>query len=176
MAGTGDLLLVEDIHLIRQTCDWASVAFDDTAVAAFFDEQVDAGRNPTQFARIWVHTHPGNCPRPSLTDEETFERVFGGCDWAVMFILARGGQSYARLQFGVGPRAALEIPVSVEYSGEFPGSDQSTWLAEYATCVTDASSAPALRGDLPDHCPGQGYWRGDEYQFADEEADDDFLW
>ena len=41
-----DLLYVEDIRLVRQTCTAVSVAFDDTAVAEFFDDQVDAGRHP----------------------------------------------------------------------------------------------------------------------------------
>jgi proteasome lid subunit RPN8/RPN11 len=86
------------------------VAFDDTAVAEFFDEQVDAGRRPEQFARIWVHTHPGECPWPSGVDERTFADAFGHCDWSVMFILARGGQTYARLQFRAGPGAQVRWP------------------------------------------------------------------
>ena len=38
-----DLLLVEDIQLVRQACSGASVAFDDESVADFFDRQVDPG-------------------------------------------------------------------------------------------------------------------------------------
>src|SRR3954470_13450757 len=38
-----DLLLVEDMQLVRQTCTWVHVEFDDEAVANFFDDQVDAG-------------------------------------------------------------------------------------------------------------------------------------
>ena len=44
-----------------------------------------------------------------MTDEQTFDRVFGKCDWAIMAIIAKGGQSYARLRFGVGPHAEMEI-------------------------------------------------------------------
>ena len=84
-----DLLRVEELHLIRQQSSAVSVAFDDAAVAEFFDQQVDRGLRPEQFARIWIHTHPGDCPLPSLVDEETFARVFGRSDWAVMFIRAR---------------------------------------------------------------------------------------
>ena len=98
-----DLLLVEDVQLVQQVCTGASVAFDDQSVAEFFDQQVDQGRRPEQFGRAWIHTHPGNCPQPSMTDEGTFARVFGRTDWAVMFILARQGQSYGRLRFHVGP-------------------------------------------------------------------------
>jgi hypothetical protein len=109
----------------------ASVAFDDEAVADFFDAQVDAGRTPDRFARIWLHTHPGACPRPSGIDAATFERVFGGCTWAVMFILARGGKSFARLHFNVGPKGGLLMPVHVDYRRPFAGSDRAAWEQEY---------------------------------------------
>ena len=99
ITASDDLLLVHDLRLVRQTCTSVSVAFDDRAVADMFDEQVDLGRRPEQFARIWIHTHPGSSAVPSALDEATFQDVFGRCDWAVMFILARGGATYARLQF-----------------------------------------------------------------------------
>ncbi|MEQ8209467.1 MAG: hypothetical protein RH917_06505, partial [Lacipirellulaceae bacterium] len=131
-----DLLLVEDLVLVEQQADWASVEFKDTAVADFYDSQVDRGRTPEQFARIWIHTHPGDSPRPSGTDEETFARVFGSCNWAVMFILAQEGASYARLQFGVGPGGVVELPVEVDCDCEFPAADFEAWHAEYEACVT----------------------------------------
>ena len=80
------------------------------SVADFFDRQIDLGRRPEQFARIWVHTHPGKSPEPSGTDEATFARVFGRSEWAFMFILARGGQAYARLRYNVGPGADVKLP------------------------------------------------------------------
>ena len=130
-----DLLSIEDVQLVRQVCTGVSVAFDDQAVGDFFDRQVDEGRRPEQFARAWVHTHPGNSPQPSPTDEETFARVFGRTDWAAMFILARGGQSYARLRFHVGPGGDLDLPVGVDYSRPFAASDQAAWQAEYLAAV-----------------------------------------
>jgi hypothetical protein len=57
-----DLLLVEDIELVEQYCTVCSVEFDDDSVADYFDRQVDAGRQPEQFARIWIHTRPGASP------------------------------------------------------------------------------------------------------------------
>lgn len=130
-----DLLYVEDVVLVRQECTGISVAFEDGSVADFFDQQVDEGLQIQQFARLWVHTHPGTCPQPSRTDEETFARVFGKNDWAVMFILAEGGQSYARLQFSVGPGGSLMIPVAVDYSRPFSGSDYGVWEQEYQANV-----------------------------------------
>jgi hypothetical protein len=144
-----DLLLIEDVKLVKQRCDWASVAFDDEAVADFFDREVDAGRVPQQFGRVWVHTHPGRSAAPSGTDEETFSRVFGGCDWSVMLIVAKERATYARLQFGVGPRAAMEIPVEVEYGSEFAGSSQAAWQEEYEACVQPILDvAPVDRRDI----------------------------
>lgn len=132
-----DLLFVEDIVIVRQTVSIVTVTFEDTAVGDFFEQQVDLGRKPEQFARIWVHSHPGNSPMPSMTDEETFLRVFGSCDWSVMCIIAQGGNSFARLRFGVGPGGDMKIPVSVDYSHEFAGSDFKTWQKEYKQHVKE---------------------------------------
>jgi hypothetical protein len=131
ISAADDLLLVEDVQLVRQTCSVGTVAFDDQSVADFFDCQVDAGVALSRCARIWLHTHPGSCPQPSMTDEETFARVFGRCDWAVMFILARGGQTYVRMRFNVGPGGSLTLPVEVDYRRPFQASDQEAWGNEY---------------------------------------------
>ena len=142
ISAADDLLYVEDIQLVRQSCDTASVAFDDQSVADFFDRQVDAGLQPYQAGRIWTHTHPGSSPRPSQTDEETFARVFGHTDWAVMFILASDGQTYARLQFHVGPGGGMLIPVEVDYQHTFQASDHAAWTQEYAANVESGSGRP----------------------------------
>lgn len=126
-----NLLLMEDFVTIKQDVSVASVMFDDESVADFFENQVDAGRKPEQFARVWLHTHPGDSPQPSATDEETFRRVFGQCQWAVMFVLAKGGKSYARLRFCVGPGGQILIPVEVDYSQPFGSSDHDPWETEY---------------------------------------------
>jgi hypothetical protein len=157
ISARGEPLLVDDVHLVQQRCDWASVAFEDAAVADFFDEQVDRGRGPEEFGRIWVHTHPGGSAEPSLTDEETFARVFGNCDWAVMFILAQGGGSYARLRFGVGPGGSIEIPVEVDYEAEFLGSDRRAWEQDYAAQVMPIAPPPTSAvGEAPTGLTGLG--------------------
>ena len=165
-----DLLLVEDVRLVRQVSTGVSVALDDEAVADFFDQQVDRGLRPVQFARIWVHTHPGTWPQPSLTDEKTFHKVFGRTDWAVMFILARGGQSYARLRFHVGPGADIELPVQVDYGRTFAASDHEAWTAEYEASVREPIlPAPQHLGegtdagdlDLPMQSAVEGLWLED---------------
>jgi hypothetical protein len=109
-------LYVTDFVTVKQRCTPVSVAFDDQAVADYFEACADKGIHPSRAARIWCHTHPGESPQPSGTDEETFERVFGQCDWSVMFIMGRTGQTYTRLSFSAGPGAAVLLPVAVDWA------------------------------------------------------------
>jgi len=130
-----DLLLIQEFITVRQEVTCVSVKFDDEAVSQFFDQQVDLGRKPEQFARIWLHSHPGDSCEPSSTDEETFARVFGGCQWAVMAIVAQDDSTYARLSFHIGPGSQILIPTEVDFSGDFGGTDHSAWDAEYEADV-----------------------------------------
>jgi len=139
------------------------VVLDDQAVAEFFDRQVDAGLVPEQFARIWIHTHPAHRAEPSLLDEQTFARVFGRSDWAVMFILARSGASFARLDFHAGPGGALPLAVEVDFSPPFGPSREAVWGEEYSACVEQvplfdplcehAGSPAGRQKEEPDHDP-----------------------
>lgn len=176
ITGEDDLLLIEDVRLVRQYCTPVSVRFDDVAVADFFDEQVDLGRRPEQFARVWVHTHPGNSAHPSGTDENTFQRCFGGTDWAVILVLARGGRTYARLQFNVGPTGSMEIPVEVDFHQPFDAAGQVAWKREYADAVE--KEADWLDGF---HGSRSSCWSDDGRFGADGESlqgmqDEDLIW
>lgn len=153
----GHPLYVEDVLTVRQSCTPVTVEFDDQAVADFFEDQVDLGRTPEQFARIWIHTHPGESPEPSGTDEQTFARVFGRCSWAVMFILARGGAVFCRLRVtaerprcdSTGPDGdagaapppitlSQAIPVRIDHASlarSVPVLDPEAWRAEYGRNV-----------------------------------------
>jgi hypothetical protein len=130
-----DPLLVEKFLTVKQLVSVVSVAFNDNAVADFFDQQIDLGLKPQQFMRIWAHSHPGDSAHPSSTDEETFARVFGHSDWALMFIVSRSSKTYARLRFNTGPGGHLQIPAQVDYSQAFPASDQEAWKQEYQANV-----------------------------------------
>ena len=188
ISAKSDLLFVEDIELVTQACTWVHVAFDDEAVADLFERQVAAGRKPEEFARIWIHTHPGRSAEPSGTDEATFARVFGRSDWAVMFILARGGETFARLRYNVGPGADMNLPVEIEYGQPFAGSNNAAWQAEYETNVRvpppepEPIRLPKPTGELIDHLDVDHgvWWRDawDEYAEFDrnlEEAEYGFV-
>ena len=134
---------------------------------------------------------------PSSTDEQTFARAFGDCDWAVMAIIARGGASYARLRFAAGPGGSVLLPVVVDWQrlpqdlldGEGMLDDLvGQWLDEYGTAVhpipafsfeTEAagSHAEALADSqyigAQFDSDFQGY--SDEYDRLDELYDEQFL-
>jgi proteasome lid subunit RPN8/RPN11 len=116
LSSEDDLLYVQDFITVEQLTSSVTVEFADTAVADYFDRCVDAGIQPARFARIWMHTHPGASPDPSSVDEETFARVFGSCDWGLMFIIGRTGRTYARLTFNTGPGGSIQLPVEVDWA------------------------------------------------------------
>lgn len=113
-------------------------------MADFFEDQIDLGRQPAEFGRIWIHTHPGSCPQPSPTDHDTFDRVFGHCDWAVMVILARSGDTHAELHWKAGS-ASLPLNVEVDFTQPFAGSNHAAWQDEYRTNVYAETWFPERR-------------------------------
>jgi hypothetical protein len=177
IAPADDLLFVEDVQLVKQDCTWITAAFDDQSIADFFDDQTFEGRKPEQFFRLFMHTHPGDSPEPSCTDEDTFARVFGGTDWAVMFILARGGKSYARLRYNVGPGLDVQLPIDIDYSRPFDASDWECWHEEYAANVRVPPPEPkkeSRTNQLPALASGQfedefieDWWRDAWGDYAD---------
>jgi proteasome lid subunit RPN8/RPN11 len=156
-------LYIEDFVTVRQHASMMMVRMDDHAIADFTDRCVDAGLTPQRFLRIWCHTHPGASPLPSGTDEETFARVFGDCDWAVMFIISRAASTYARLSFHAGPGMEVEMPVKVDWSKwpavlndpEIPlASRLAQWQKEFADNILPfpplLSTPMPFIGDLPE--------------------------
>jgi hypothetical protein len=123
--------LVEDFVMVKQDVTPVTVEFEDTAVADFTEDMVDRGLQPHQFLRVWLHTHPNMNPSPGSVAEETFERVFGKFDFAIMFILSTERSWYCRVQTNVGIPMEREIGVSVDYSTSFGESDTEAWEKEY---------------------------------------------
>jgi proteasome lid subunit RPN8/RPN11 len=158
VTAAGRPLYIEEFVTIPQVTSLISVSFHDDAVADYFDTCVDQGLTPDRFARIWLHTHPGASVTPSSTDEDTFERVFGPCDWAVMAILGRTGRTYARLRTHSGPRIDVELPTRVDWAvwpddlaiDAMPFDLLSAdWHTEYtANIVASDQSHPRLDGWL----------------------------
>lgn len=137
-----ELLLVTDFRMVPQECSVAFVEMDGEGMLDLMAEYKAKGLNMEQVGRIWIHTHPGNSAKPSGTDENTFKSLWGDCSWSVMAILAKGGDTYARLQYQSRPPEFLKahslqsvtMEWAIDYDEPFQGSDKESWDAEYEAC------------------------------------------
>jgi len=127
-----DLYAVVDAVLLPQVAARQWVSLDGPGVADYFDQQVDLGRQPREFARIWFHTHPGPCARPSLTDRTTFGQAFGHTADAVMLIFARCGRTFAQVR---SHGELWPLRVNVDFRRDFRGSSFPEWERAYRHCV-----------------------------------------
>ena len=170
LSAPDQLLRVQDFVTVRQQTTAMTMRFLDDAVADHFDQCLEQGLSPERCGRLWIHTHPGDSPLPSSIDEETFARGFGSCDWAVMMILARGGQTFARLTFNVGPRVDKEISVRVDWSAwpesllskPLLGDHAAQWRQEYEANVQRhlPSLTIVTHPSQPDALAGVPWWEG----------------
>lgn len=134
-------LEVHDLLVPKQECTSVTVEFDEESIADLTIKMLDAGYELQQFFRVWIHTHPGNSAHPSTVDEETFQSVFGGLNWSVMFILAKGGATYTRLRANVdGISVQQESACEVGWSLPFPASDLNAWENIYLASVKKKES------------------------------------
>jgi hypothetical protein len=113
-----------------------SVDLDEEDSIKFVEDMLDKGIAPWQCQRIWIHTHPGNCPNPSGADEDNFDTNFSLPDCAIFYILANEGKDYTRMRFNVAPGIDCEIKSEVDYSHPFDASNQAEWKKEYEDKVT----------------------------------------
>jgi proteasome lid subunit RPN8/RPN11 len=153
--------LVEDFVMLKQDVTSVTVEFEDTAVAEFLEDMVERGLQPHQCMRVWIHTHPNMNPTPSSVDEETFERVFGDCDYAIMFILSTKDTCYCRIQTNVGIPTEQKIGAAVDYSTSFGPSNEEAWKKEFDENV---SSCGYVKGYGHSYGNGYGYgsWADDD--------------
>jgi len=158
ITGTEDPLLVTDFLLIKQECTSASFEFDEKDSNDFIDKMMDLGIPPWACQRILIHTHPGESPDPSQTDEENFDKYFSHPHWAIFFILAKGGKTYCRIRHNVGPGIEVYLKTDIDYSMAFPGSNFEKWEEEYKNNVQEKIFDTSI---LPPH-DWSNLW--DEYE------------
>lgn len=129
-------LFIEDVMMVKQVCSGVTVEFDEDAVNAYVEDMAELGYTMDQCFRVWIHTHPGSSPTPSGVDETTFAKCFGAPAWSVMFIIAKGGDTYCRIKYTAGPGYAMTLPVEVTTDCAFPGVNYDEWIAEYEDCCS----------------------------------------
>lgn len=95
-----------DLKCVKQEVSSGETIIDDEGLADFFEDmREDKKIGARRCGRVWIHTHPGNSPQPSGTDEETYNRYFKDVDFAVMYILSCGNKDYCRMKYNsvIGP-------------------------------------------------------------------------
>lgn len=137
-----DPLLVTDFQLVKQIAGPAHFEFDDEGLADFSERMAfEHELQPAEYQRILIHTHPGNSATPSGTDETNFEDKMSDCSWAIMFILARGGETTCALKYK-NPALRVELGCMIDFSEEFDASDQEAWEEEYKEMVEEKKYVP----------------------------------
>jgi hypothetical protein len=186
VSSENNLLYVQDFITVRQQATPVTVRFMDDAVADYIDACCDRGLALARCDRIWCHTHPGDSAQPTTVDEKTFARGFADYDWAVMMILARSGETYARLAFNTGPTAEILIPVRVDWStfpqslaSERPSLDAqvTAWREEFADNIMQVRLMPPQfpesgLGGSPMFQDAQVPWWEDDSWLLLQEADE----
>lgn len=145
---------VNDLLVPKQECSAATVDPDMSDLADRRFELIGRGLEPYQFNPIWCHTHPGDSPTPSGVDESTFADL--QLQWAIMFILARGGQTYCRMKLRTHKESGHEItvqvlvPVMVDWEAWPVAADNiedglfKKWREEYHERVTSKTWTTAV--------------------------------
>ncbi len=156
-------LYLDDFLVPKQECTQAFCDLDITHASELWEDFLDKGMIPTQYASVWIHTHPGNSPTPSTYDETTFDKFTG--DWIVMAILARGGSTYARLRINEDyGKVETTLAVSVDWASwpkVFKDNNMEyvlgDWEAERLERVTKKIYTPVAVS----HAGGRPYdWNG----------------
>jgi hypothetical protein len=108
-----DLLTVEDFVCVPQECTSGNTEPTDQGMAIYFENMMlDKGIMPNRCGRIWAHTHPGQSPQPSGTDDETYRKWFKDAEFAVMYILAEGN-NYCKIKHTSKQLGSLNTVVEV---------------------------------------------------------------
>jgi len=136
LAETDDPLLITDLVLPKQECTGGSTEIEGESILEYMDTCASLGMEPDHYLRIWLHTHPGNCARPSATDEETFGSIFGSAPWAIMVIVANGGDEYCHCQYGQGIGGRIETTLEIDFFSQFSAPNREAWKTEYDARVS----------------------------------------
>jgi len=150
LSAQGEEIKIVDLVVVRQEVSPVHVNLDMNWWADYQVKLYEEGIEPWQ-GSCWLHTHPEGLDGPSRTDEETMEQSFGGWNFAMMLILTKDGQFYARVDFdhefptGAKGRLGLEGQVRIAWE-EVPERpvDQSLleqWEREFKERVGENRSS-----------------------------------
>jgi hypothetical protein len=91
-----------------------------------------------------------------------------------MFIVARSGDTYARLRFNTGPGGEIELSTTIDYEAEFLASDRGAWEQEFSKSVHDTStvSSNLIESDSFGYRdPWDEGWDDDWLQYTEDDSE-----
>ena len=91
-----------------------------------------------------------------------------------MFIIARSGDTYARLRFNTGPGGDIELSTTIDYRAEFLGSDREAWEQQFLKSVHDTTTVGShmMDSDLFGYrSPWSEDWYDDWLQYTEEDSE-----
>lgn len=130
--GSWPQMRMTDFQLVGQLATPGTTRFTHDG---WFDHQEkygDAKIDVNVYSRVWVHTHPGESATPSGVDRKTWETQFGLFPWAIMLIVARGGQWHCEIRVKE-PFLVSDCDVQT-YDGKYV-ADTDLWVAERGALV-----------------------------------------
>jgi hypothetical protein len=159
----GHPLVIDELVMVKQEATAGQTEFDDDALVAFWKNQQQLGRQPIQFGRVWVHTHPRGVDGPSSHDEQTFKRIFGTYNWAIMLIITKEAKYFCRLRV-TAPGVAIDKDIPVEILTE--QKDTTEWDAEYDLAVQEplVRTGYVIGSNGNDNRYGYGYGCGYDWR------------
>lgn len=109
-----DLKTIIDYELLYQESGVASFEFNREKMSDYIEKMSDR-YSPAQCFRVFVHTHPGDCPKPSGTDWETFNSLMSSYPWFGMLIFAKDQSYYFYLKLTQGPGLETEVDLDIDW-------------------------------------------------------------
>lgn len=137
-----DGLLVESLWVPKQECTPVFTSIDDESWHDLFDWAYENNVPNSSIGGVWLHTHPNMSAHPSGVDERTFEEKFHTRPLAVMGIISRTNDVYARVKYNVNGHNSFPLSLEVLWKN-FPADLQSIsediklWEEDYKQKVTE---------------------------------------
>jgi hypothetical protein len=66
-------------------------------------------------SRVLILTHAGTDPAPTEADEALFAATFGHLDWSALLVVARDGDTFARLSLTSGPIRTVPLTIEIDW-------------------------------------------------------------
>ena len=140
----GNIFIVEQMHLLKQTCSSVSTEIDETAIASLLEKLIAEGKSQEAHSiKCWAHSHPGMGVFWSGTDRDTCRLL--ASDYLVSIVVSDSFAIQCRID------VAAPVPMAIDRVPVLYEMPQDKELAEkFAQEVKEAVSERFFFFDEPD--------------------------